>query len=206
VTERITDLDHARYDRDRWMDDAMKAQQRLIEVSADLAAEKQCARLNAECHTREIRALQDMVEAEAEARREAEGEVERLRAYAREVGTALVRLTCDGSEFYRKAGDIFEVDPAACSAWVRRSRQTKHETIVRLTQQKNDLLDTVAGWKRVAVEAAIPLEAMRMARPASDFSPDMQQGIEHAISIIRRAVVGEGLPPAPPPVPSSSKE
>lgn len=120
----------------------------------------------------------------------------RLLAYATEVGTALVRLTCDGSEFYRKAGDVFEVDPAACSAWVRRSRQSKHETIVSLTKQKNDLLDTLAGWKRVAVEAAIPLEALRMARPAADFSPAIRDGIEHAIGIIRRAVAGEGLPPA----------
>lgn len=120
------------------------------QLRKDLASERQTARLNAECHTREIRALQDMVEAEAEARREAEGEVERLRAYAREVGTALVRLTCDGSEFYRKAGDVFEVDPAACSAWVRRSRQTKHETIVRLTNQKNELQAELSKLRRDA--------------------------------------------------------
>lgn len=136
---------------------------RIVDLERALSDEKQCARLNAECHTREIRALQDMVEAEAEARREAEGEVERLRAYAREVGTELVRLTCDGSEFYRKAGDVFEVDPAACSAWVRRSRQSKHETIVRLTQQKNELQAELSK---------------------------LRKGAE---------------PPAPPPVPSSSK-
>ena len=78
----------------------------------------------------------------------------RLQAYATEVGTALVRLTCDGSEFYRKAGDVFEVDPTACSAWVRRSRQTKHETIVRLTHQKNDLQSELATLKAVAARDA----------------------------------------------------
>jgi transposase len=38
---------------------------------------------------------------------------------------------------------------------------------------------------------------LRMARPAGDFSPAIREGIEHAIGIIRRAVMGEGLPPAP---------
>lgn len=90
MAEPVTDLDHARYDRDRWMDDAMKTQQKLIEISADLASERQTARLSAECHTREIRALQDMVEAEAEARREAEGEVERLRGLAEMPSPAMI--------------------------------------------------------------------------------------------------------------------
>lgn len=83
----------------------------------------------------------------------------------------------------------------------------RSEIAAKMTAQQYGvaLEDELAGWKRVAVEAAIPLEALRMARPDSDFSPDMRQGIEHAIGIIRRAVMGEGLPPAPPPVPSSSK-
>jgi len=172
MAEPVTDLEHARYDRDRWMDDAMNAQQRLIEISADLTAEKQCARLNAECHTREIRALQDMVEAEAEARREAEGENTRL-AERLEIKFAALRSEIAAKVAAQQYGVALEAE--------------------------------LAGWKRVAVEAAIPLEAMQMSGATQNFPPTAREGVEHAIGIIRRAVMGEGLPPAPPPVPSSSK-
>lgn len=146
-------------------------------LEASLASERQTATLNAETHTRAIRALEDMVEAEAEARREAEGEVERVQALA-DTRLDLMWKTV-----------LSEDDQA----------DVRQEYVFRLlAKQKAAAEDELAGWKRVAVEAAIPLEALRMARPASDFSPDMQQGIEHAIGIIRRAVMGEGLPPAPP--------
>lgn len=147
-------------------------QNRIAELERAFSDEKQCARLNAECHTREIRALQDMVEAEAEARREAEGKCARLT-------------------------ERLEIKIAAL----------RSEIAAKVSAQRYGvaLEDELAGWKRVAVEAAIPLEALRMARPAGDFSPAIRDGIEHAISIIRRAVMGEGLPPAPPDVPSSSK-
>jgi hypothetical protein len=52
----------------------------------------------------------------------------------------------------------------------------------------------LAGWKRVAVEAVIPLEAMRMAGADKLHSDAIRQGIAHAIAIVRRAVTGGGLP------------
>lgn len=132
----------------------------IAELRQSLASERHTATLNAECHTREIRALQDMVEAEAEARREAEGEVEHLKAMALLTETPIY---------------------------------SRRELIRRLAKAEDEL----AGWKRVAVEAAIPLEAMRMAGTTNNFCPDLREGVDTAIGIIRRAVMGEGLPPAP---------
>lgn len=56
----------------------------------------------------------------------------------------------------------------------------------------------LAGWKRVAVEAVIPLEAMRAAGTDHLHGEHLRQGIAHAITIVRRAVRNEGLPPATP--------
>jgi hypothetical protein len=65
-------------DLNPWADLMDEAAARIASLEAALAAERQTATFNAETHTRAIRALEDMVEAEAEARREAEGECERL--------------------------------------------------------------------------------------------------------------------------------
>jgi hypothetical protein len=55
-------------------DEASFWAEKCAELEAALSAERQTATLTAETHTLKIRALEDMVEAEAEARREAEGE------------------------------------------------------------------------------------------------------------------------------------
>lgn len=56
----------------------------------------------------------------------------------------------------------------------------------------------LAGWKRVAVEAAIPLEVIVSSGWAERFTPSLQNEIRGAVEIIRRAVKGEGLPPPTP--------
>jgi hypothetical protein len=56
----------------------------------------------------------------------------------------------------------------------------------------------VAGWKRVAVEAVIPLEAICAAGTDKLHSDEVRDGIRHAIAVVRQAVMGEGLPAVPP--------
>lgn len=157
----------------RQMDKRAKAANvRADQLQASLASERQTATLNAETHTRAIRTLQDMVEAEAEARRETEGENTRL-------------------------AERLEIKVAAL----------RSEIAAKVTAQQYGvaLEDELAGWKRIAVEAAIPLEVIHASKATEAFCPEVREEIAHAIGIIRRAVMGEGLPPAPPPVPSSSK-
>jgi hypothetical protein len=62
-------------------------------------------------------------------------ERDEVRAYAREVGAALVGLTCDGSEFYQRGGADWRVDPAACASYVRRQRSDKHDSILRFAKR-----------------------------------------------------------------------
>ena len=56
------------------------AAMRIRELETQLASERLALSIAHEGHKRDIRALEDMLEAETEARRNAEGEVERLQA------------------------------------------------------------------------------------------------------------------------------
>ncbi|MET3481498.1 hypothetical protein [Methylobacterium sp. 1973] len=68
----------------------------------------------------------------------AEAGREEAEAYGREVGSALIGLTCDGSEFYRRGGADWRVDPAACAAYVRRQRSDKHDSILRFAKRAKE--------------------------------------------------------------------
>lgn len=53
----------------------------------------------------------------------------------------------------------------------------------------------LAGWKRVAVIAALPLEAMRMGGSYRFLAPSTQACVDEAVVTIRMAVTGHSLPP-----------
>ncbi|MET3481607.1 hypothetical protein [Methylobacterium sp. 1973] len=55
---------------------------------------------------------------------------------------------------------------------------------------------TGEAWKRVAVIAAIPLEAMRMGGSYKALAPSTQTCVDEAVVTIRMAVAGHSLPPA----------
>lgn len=53
----------------------------------------------------------------------------------------------------------------------------------------------VAGWKRVAVVAALPLEVMRAAGSYRVLHPETHAAVDEAVVTIRMAVTGHSLPP-----------
>ena len=59
------------------------------------------------------------------------------------------------------------------------------------------LREEVEGWKRVAVYAAIPLEAMTLAGVPERCSPMLRDGIRDAVAAIRAAFADGAFPPRP---------
>lgn len=57
-----------------------------------------------------------------------------------------------------------------------------------------ELETELAGWQRVAVEAVIPLEAMVASGTMKLHSTMTQTEIVNAVTVVRRAVSGKGLP------------
>lgn len=53
----------------------------------------------------------------------------------------------------------------------------------------------LAGWQRVAAEAVIPLEAMLTSGSMKLHSTMTQAEIVNAVTVVRLAVSGKGLPP-----------
>lgn len=54
---------------------------------------------------------------------ESDEQVRKAEARAKEAGTALLNLTCSGSEFFKRDGENFYVDVPACEAYIREARK-----------------------------------------------------------------------------------
>jgi hypothetical protein len=105
-------------------------------LTAEASADPDCLSISAETRIKAARAaLNAAILARLAA---AEAERDEAEAYAREVGAALVGLTCDGSEFYRRGGKDWRVDPAACADYIRRQRADKHDSILRFAKRAKD--------------------------------------------------------------------
>jgi hypothetical protein len=79
--------------------------------------------------------------------------------------------------------------------WCREKQLAAEATASALRDRVAVLEEALEGWKRVAVIAAIPLEAMRAAGSYRALAASTQDCVDDAVITIRMAVCGHGLPP-----------
>jgi hypothetical protein len=145
----------------------------------------------------ELHGWADLMEAAADALDAAIRERDEARSYGKEVGAALVGLTCDGSEFYRRGGVDWRVDPAACVAYVRRLRADKHESVLRFARRANEAEAQLSAALARAERAEKALDFYRSAAVTSCTMDGLHyQGVSN--SMFRHAWEADRTALAPP--------
>ncbi|KAA0117832.1 hypothetical protein CIW48_26870 [Methylobacterium sp. P1-11] len=88
-----------------------------------------------------------------------------------------------------------EAPEFAPACWEETKIAVLKNEIAQLRSRLQEAEKGAEAWKRVALIAAIPLEAMRMAGSYRALAPSTQTCVDEAVVTIRMAVTGHSLPP-----------
>ncbi|MGU3387164.1 hypothetical protein ACLBYG_21830 [Methylobacterium sp. D53M] len=125
-------------------------------------------------------------------------------AYTMAMRTALRPSLVEGLAEWQRVGYSSPEQDARANAWKWYGAADAllagplASILAEIAQLRSRLLQAEKGakaWKRVAVIAAIPLEAMRMAGSYRALAPTTQTCVDEAVVTIRMAIAGHSLPP-----------